>query len=231
MENKYFEKAIIFKNKLLDAIKEIFYSSGNEILVRVEDINILQRKNNSIESSTAIGYLLEEYLISKLSLYLKTKNVGIKINETNFSTQNSSYDFSSNFKEDFFMINIKANRANNNAVAAINKLYNDYVLIEENLVKHFLIIKINYDVNFSKTESQIKKVIIKDIDSFFLEELDFSKNHFQDHRNWSQKMNLNSGRLLVTNKFRLENKLKKEIISYERTKSFLKKIYYGNIKD
>ncbi|WP_406615292.1 UpaP162 family type II restriction enzyme [Mycoplasmopsis hyopharyngis] len=231
MENKYFEKALIFKDKIINSIKEIFYSTGNELLIKIEDLNILQRENNVIESSTAIGYLLEEYVVSKLNIYLKAKNIGINLNKENQTTQNSSYDFSSNFQEDFFMVNLKANKLNNNAISAINKLYNDYVAINENLVKHFLIIKINYDIGFSKLGSETKKILIKDIDSFFLEELDFSETHFQDHRNWSKQMNLNSGRLIITNKFRIEKKLKREVIGYEKTKSFLKKIYYENIKD
>nr|WP_307926645.1 hypothetical protein [Mycoplasmopsis bovis] len=61
--NNYSEVAIELQSKLEEAINNIFEITNNEININVEDVNILQRDNNSINSSTAIGYILEEYLI------------------------------------------------------------------------------------------------------------------------------------------------------------------------
>ncbi len=61
--NNYSEVAIELQSKLEEAINNIFEITNNEISINVEDVNILQRDNNSINSSTAIGYILEEYLI------------------------------------------------------------------------------------------------------------------------------------------------------------------------
>nr|WP_307937137.1 hypothetical protein [Mycoplasmopsis bovis] len=66
--NNYSEVAIELQSKLEEAINNIFEITNNEISINVEDVNILQRDNNSINSSTAIGYILEEYLIYKLLL-------------------------------------------------------------------------------------------------------------------------------------------------------------------
>nr|WP_307939068.1 hypothetical protein [Mycoplasmopsis bovis] len=63
--NNYSEVAIELQSKLEEAINNIFEITNNEISINVEDVNILQRDNNSINSSTAIGYILEEYLIKK----------------------------------------------------------------------------------------------------------------------------------------------------------------------
>lgn len=68
--NNYSEVAIELQSKLEEAINNIFEFTNNEISINVEDVNILQRDNNSINSSTAIGYILEEYLIFK-NLYYK----------------------------------------------------------------------------------------------------------------------------------------------------------------
>ncbi len=68
--NNYSEVAIELQSKLEEAINNIFEITNNEISINVEDVNILQRDNNSINSSTAIGYILEEYLIFK-NLYYK----------------------------------------------------------------------------------------------------------------------------------------------------------------
>nr|WP_307940472.1 hypothetical protein [Mycoplasmopsis bovis] len=67
--NNYSEVAIELQSKLEEAINNIFEITNNEININVEDVNILQRDNNSINSSTAIGYILEEYLI-KIKNYL-----------------------------------------------------------------------------------------------------------------------------------------------------------------
>ncbi|QQH24235.1 hypothetical protein HYE21_03055 [Mycoplasmopsis bovis] len=57
--NNYSEVAIELQSKLEEAINNIFEITNNEISINVEDVNILQRDNNSINSSTAIGYILE----------------------------------------------------------------------------------------------------------------------------------------------------------------------------
>nr|WP_307929895.1 hypothetical protein [Mycoplasmopsis bovis] len=53
--NNYSEVAIELQSKLEEAINNIFEITNNEISINVEDVNILQRDNNSINSSTAIG--------------------------------------------------------------------------------------------------------------------------------------------------------------------------------
>ncbi|QQH60505.1 hypothetical protein HYD61_03150 [Mycoplasmopsis bovis] len=52
--NNYSEVAIELQSKLEEAINNIFEITNNEISINVEDVNILQRDNNSINSSTAI---------------------------------------------------------------------------------------------------------------------------------------------------------------------------------
>nr|WP_307927424.1 hypothetical protein [Mycoplasmopsis bovis] len=68
--NNYSEVAIELQSKLEEAINNIFEITNNEISINVEDVNILQRDNNSINSSTAIGYILEEYLIKIIKIIL-----------------------------------------------------------------------------------------------------------------------------------------------------------------
>lgn len=231
MENKYYNIALGFKKKLEETISIIFKTYGNELLLRIEELNILQNKHNSIETSTAIGYLLEEFIISKLEIFISaSKNFEFDVTRNKQSTQNSSFDFTSMYKNNYFLINLKAEKNANNAVAAINKLYNDYV--KDNIEKHFLILKINYLIDFSKLETKKlnKKIIIKKIESYFLEEIDFSRGHTQDNRNWSEKFNPNSGRLIISTKFISENKLPINKISYKNTCIQLENIFESNLK-
>ena len=204
MENKYYNIALDFKKKLEETISIIFKTYGNELLLRIEELNILQNKHNSIETSTAIGYLLEEFIISKLEIFISaSKNFEFDITRNKQSTQNSSFDFTSMYKNNYFLINLKAEKNANNAVAAINKLYNDYV--KDNIEKHFLILKINYLI-------------------------DFSRGHTQDNRNWSEKFNPNSGRLIISTKFISENILPVNKISYKNTCIQLENIFESNLK-
>ncbi|WP_235750746.1 hypothetical protein [Mycoplasmopsis agalactiae] len=103
--NSYFEVAVEFQCKLEAIINDIFETTNNEISVSVADINILQRDNNSINSSTAIGYLLEEYLIRKIEKYISSTNCHLKVLMKNNSKANtSSFDFSLAYKGICFIL-------------------------------------------------------------------------------------------------------------------------------
>lgn len=82
------------------------------------------------------------------------------------------------------MLNIKVEKLNshNNAIAALNLLHNDYVQENPEQIKVYLILKINYKFDKSLKDQQ-RKIIINNIYSFFLEEVDFQQGHKQDHRN------------------------------------------------
>jgi hypothetical protein len=88
-------------------------------------------------------------------------------------------------------------------------------------------LKIHYSTNISSRDSE-RKIFVNHISSFFLEETDFSNGHKQDRRNRSAELNLNSGRLQATQKFRETNKVKAENISYEYTREMLKNMFAGN---
>ena len=230
MENKYWENAEQFKEKLIYSIKQIFKVYGNELELKIEDLNLLERDDNCIETSTAIGYCMEEFIVSKLITYTKTNNTSDLIVEREnliFGTQNSSYDFLSHFQGELFLINIKANKGNNNAIAAIQQLHKDYVINNPETIKHYMVLKINYDI--VKNDIGKKVISILGIESFFLEEIDFSKGHKQDNRNWSKNFNANSGRLQISKKS-LDNKINAINISYENTKLFIDNIYQLNKK-
>lgn len=232
MVNNYNSTIKFVKTKIESYLKEIFKVYGNELLLRLEEYNLLSNPNNVIESSTTIGFIMEEFITSKLEIYTKDHNSDneIKIHKnSNFSTVNISYDCYAEYKNILFLINIKVekNTSNNNAVAAINILYNDYVLNNPKMLKSYIVLKTKYDFGFSEKDHQ-RKIMIKDIDSYCLEEIDFSKGHKQDHRNWSEKFNPNSGRLQISSKTRCENLLREDDISYERTKDFIDMIFQNN---
>ncbi len=227
--NDYYNKIIDAKNQIEQYLTEIFKVYGNELLLRLEEYNLLTNPDNCIETSTATGFIMEEFIISKLEIYTKDhdglENVKIK-RITDASTVNSSYDCYAIYNNIYIMINIKIQKegASNNAVAAINILHHDYVCTNPIQMKAYLVLKTLYDFGVSTIDSQ-RKIIIKGFNSYYLEELDFSQGHRQDHRNWSTNFSAKSGRLQVSESWRNSHLLNKSEISYDRTKTFICDIF------
>lgn len=225
--NAYYEKIKFVKSKVVSYLNEIFKVYGNELLLRLEEYNLLQNKYNCLESSTATGFIMEEFIVSKLETYSKSHNNidDIRIERiVNHGTQKTSYDCCVNYQNVFFMINVKVDKGNNNAVSAINILHNDYVCKSPDKEKSFLVLKTKYTFGESK-ETKERKIFVQGISVYALEEIDFTIGHKQDHRNWSEEFNPASGRLQVSKRFRELNTLSEEEISYNKTKQFIEKMY------
>lgn len=222
--NTYYEKIKFVKEKLITYLSEIFKVYGNELLLRLEDYNLLHSKYNCIESSTAIGFIIEEFIVSKLETYTQSHNnideIKVERIPNNHGTQTTSYDCTVRYKDVLFMINLKANKSNNNAVSAINKLHYDYCVANPEVVKSFIVLKTEYKCGKSAKTDE-RKILIKGFGVYALEEIDFTAGHLQDHRNWTKDFNPASGRLQISNKFKLANVLNEESISYEKTKNFI----------
>ena len=225
--NAYYEKIKFVKSKLESYLTEIFKVYGNELLLKLEDYNLLQNEKNCIESSTATGFIMEEFVVSKLETYSQSHNNTneIRIERIpNHGTQTSSYDCAVKYKGVFFMINVKVDKRSNNAVSAINILHNDYVVKDPEQEKAYIVLKTKYSFG-EGARTKTRKILIKGVTAYALEEVDFSQGHLQDHRNWSEIFNSASGRLQVSKRFRTKNALKEDEISYETTKQFVEAMY------
>lgn len=224
----FYNKIQEYRNEIVRICEEIFKVYGYELQLKLEDYNLLSNDNNCIQSSTSVGYIIEEFLVSKLEIYTSSQSQGkYKITRSKGSTTNASYDCFSYIDKLLAMINIKAVKQTNNAISAINILYDDYVIKKPNTEKCFLILKIFYNYDISKRDKQ-RKIFIKNIESFFLDEIDFREEHEQDNRNWSKKYNPNSGRLQVSDIFRQNHKVPLEQISYQNTLQMLEAISLRN---
>lgn len=229
---EYYKKIKFVQSEVERYLHEIFKVYGNELLLRLEDYNLLTHSNNCLEASTATGFIMEEFIVSKLEIYTEnhTGIDNIKIKRVlDHSTNASSYDCYVIHNDIFVMVNIKIQKygSSNNAVASINALHSDYVLTNPTQEKAYLVFKTFYDFGHSEKDLQ-RKILIKDLGSYFLEELDFSSGHKQDHRNWSINFNANSGRLQVPDTWRKKHILYENEISYYKTKDFIESIYNAN---
>lgn len=237
--NAYFKNICEAKDKIKAYLDTIYQVSGDELLLELEHYNLLENPNNCIETSTAIGFILEEFITSKLEIYTKkfhsnSDEILIKKISTSSATK-YSFDCYGLYKNILFLINIKVQKegSTNNAIAAINRIYKDYVeesIDNINAEKSYLILKTHYGFAKSKNDGG-RKISIKGTQCYALEEIDFSKGVLKDHRNWSKTFNENSGRLQIPNKWLINHRLKDSEISYNTTKDFLTSIYNGKYNE
>jgi len=228
MTNDYYDEICKFCANLKLRIEAIFQASNNELHLNLEGYNLLTRDDNCIKSSTAVGYLLEEFVISKLQdSSHKHYNPNYAISRAGALTTKSSFDCISDLQYTDSkgksqniraLINIKADKSNNNAIAAINRLYEDYTSSPEQ-TKCYIVVKIRYSIKNSK-------IIIEGIETYSLEEIDFAAGGSKtDHRSWSKEYNPNSGRLQATTKFRKSHKVSAAKVSYTRTLKMIRNMY------
>ena len=220
----YSQKLRYVQEKIQEYITTILKVYGNELVLLLEDYNLLDSPDNCIESSTAPGFVLEEFIISKLVLFTQghdgDREIILRRNEG--STTAKSYDCYVEYKDVKILINHKAEKSgvNNSGVAAINKLYTDYVQLEPLKEKAFLVLKLSYRYIVSQRDGQ-RKFYISGINSVYLEEIDFSGGYRQDYRNWSKEFKSASGRLMLDRSFIGQHHLPDEQMSHTRTKEFI----------
>jgi hypothetical protein len=242
--NQYYENILDFRKEITSYIDCIFRTYGKELVLRLEEYNLLQNKHNCIESSTAFGFVLEEFIVAKLEMYTHCDDsTKYKIFRFDGPTSSESYDsYSINGDNCKFLVNIKAEKkgSSNDGIAAIAQLHKNYCLDNPEQEKSFVLFKILYSIREATEDSAIKRakprhIHIDGIESYCLEEVDFSKEHQQDNRSWSkvepenaEKKKKNSGRLRISSKFRKAHKVNKSKISYRNTKNMLENLVKNN---
>lgn len=235
--NDYYHKSLEFQEKIKEYARNIFKTYGRELVLRLEEYNLLQNKHNCIESSTAIGFVLEEFLVSKLEMYTHCSDEEYRIDRFVGATSSESFDCFS-IKDDIkYMVNVKCVKqgSNNDAVAAIRQLYRNYCLEEPEQEKSFILFKVKYEIRDAYEDSEYRRakprhLYISELETFCIEEIDFSKGHQQDNRSWSANSDTsrNNGRLQISSAFRREHKMSIDKISYQNTYKQLQEIIKDN---
>ena len=237
--NPYYAKTLDFQEKLKKYASCIFRTYGRELVLRLEEYNLLQNKHNCIESSTAIGFVLEEFLVSKLEMYTHCDDSEYIVDRFVGATASESFDCFSIKDGMKFMVNVKAEKAGqqNNALAAIGQLHRNYCLEEPEMEKSFVLFKVKYSIRDAYEDSEYRRakprhLYIDSLDSYCLEEVDLSKGHKQDNRSWSAsaegKNTRNNGRLQISKAFRESHQVPEDEISYQNTFNMLENLVRNN---
>lgn len=243
-----------FLQELKDDVSTIFCTYQNDLVIRLEEYNLLQNKYNCLESSTAIGFVLEEFIVAKLAMYTSSKP-GIKhiIRREDAATTDLCYDCISDNTSTRFLINIKAqkcelvhykrkkepklkNKSENSAIGALTQIHFSYCKTDPDQEKSLVVLKILYSIENGNdgdlyTREHPRHIHIYSVDAYPIEYYDYSKDHQQDNRKWSNKDGVdsyNNGRLKLTDNFKKSNPLPEDQISYETTKKQIQAIIDKN---
>ena len=241
MSNRYYQKALIFQRYLKKCSESIFRTYGRELVLRLEEYNLLQNKNNCIESSSAIGFVLEEFLVSKLEMFTHCDESEYVIDRFVGATTRESFDCFAKKAGTKFMVNVKSEKqgdkkAKNDGIAAIRQLHRNYCLEEPDQEKCFVVFKVKYSIQDESEDSKWRRakprcIHINDLSSYCLEEVDLSREHSQDNRRWSSSDTedaKNNGRLQIRNSFRERHRVPKDQISYRNTFKMLNDLVKNN---
>lgn len=225
--NNFYEASKVFQEAITQYAWSIFKTYGRELVLRLEEYNLLQNKNNCIESSTAIGFVLEEFIVSKLEMFTHCSDEEYRIDRFSGATTQQCYDCFSIKDEIKFLVNIKAQKSGaqgNDAIAAISQLHQAYCLDNPRQQKSFIVFKVIYSIADAYEDTAYRRakprhIHIDDIKTYCIEEVDFSKGHQQDNRNWKSgaTSSRNNGRLKISDAFKRSHKVSEDQISYINT--------------
>ncbi len=191
-KEEYQKIANLFQRLVVKDIQNIWLKHKKKIDMRLNKIPICL-EGSAVNSSTAFGFIIEEFLVQQLS-----KKDYDKPTE---STIASLYDFKFKIDEKIeLMVNLKVERSGgtNSGVCAGNILKNYYS--KDSKPKLYLVVKSEYDINDKKSQVNFQGLSSVYLESFITKE-GLLKS---DSRNWSDTFNILSGRLQLPSKDKLE---------------------------
>ena len=182
---EYQKIAELFEEKVLEEISLIWKKHKKKLLMKLQGVKLCT-EGSTVNSSTAIGYIVEEFIVKQLP-----KEYG----KMDGSTTNAVADFYWNDKSKVELyVNLKVDKSgkSNNAICAPNKLINLYGGNKK--PKLMLIFKIIYSINEQKSTLNIEDFKTVFLESFIME---YRVKVSKDNRNWSKVHKPESGRLQI----------------------------------
>jgi hypothetical protein len=208
-KEEYQKIAELFEKVVVEDVSEIWKKHKEKINMRLNDVPVCL-EGSAVNSSTAFGFLIEEFLVQQLPKDEYFSSDG--------STTTSAYDVK--LKEDDkieLLVNLKVEKdgSSNNGVCAGNILKNYYD--KNDKPKLYLILKSKY-----KIDEKNSNVLFKGIESLYLESF-LTKDGMlkSDSRNWSNIFNALSGRIQIPNKNNLKSIGIKDIPEPEKILRFM----------
>ena len=182
---EYRKVAVLFQQLVEEEILNIWKKNDKKIAMFLSNVPLC-KEGSAVNSSTAIGYLMEEFLVQQLS-----KNHFSKPDE---KANTSAFDFSFKNKKIHLVVNLKAEKTpgKNNGVCAGQQLLKFYT--QDKKPKLYLVLKSKYSIDTKES-----KIDFLGLESRYLESWITYGKVKADRRGWSEKFNPLSGRLQQPN--------------------------------
>lgn len=168
------------------AVLDIWETHGNRLFLELNGVPVAT-KGSAVNTSTAIGFLVEEFLVKQLPEWFSQ---GVS------ATGNSAFDFFySDDSKVKLMVNLKVekNTSNNKGVVAANILRSEYLANAK--PKIYLVLKSKYHIDESTSS-----LVFDGLESIILESFITRPGALKsDNRNWSKEFKALSGRLQLPN--------------------------------
>ncbi len=192
-KEEYQKIAELFEKVVVEDVSQIWDKHKDKIDMRLNDVPVCL-EGSAVNSSTAFGFLIEEFLVQQLPKDEYYTSDG--------STTTSAYDVKLKDDEKIeLLVNLKVEKegSTNSGVCAGNILKNYYD--KDDKPKLYLILKSKYKIDEEKSE-----VVFKGIESLYLESFLTKEGLLKsDSRNWSNVFNALSGRIQIPTKTKMEN--------------------------
>lgn len=192
-----------------EVIESIWENHNNKINMELNNIKICLG-GSAVNTSTAIGYMVEEFLVRQFPTFLK-RSLSSTIN----SPEDALYE---NDQKIELMINLKVekNTSSNNGIVAANILQQRY--LSNTKPKLYLVLKSKYHLDEINST-----LLFNGLESYYLESFINDPTCLNaDSRNWSQEFNILSGRIQCPSKEKLKEKSIETIPPYSEIHKFMK---------
>jgi hypothetical protein len=207
--DEYTEIAIKFQKLTEIVISNIWQTHQNRIALDLNGIKFAL-PGSSVNTSTAIGFLVEEFIIQQLPDFYR---------RADGATINSAFDCQyTNDSKIHLVVNLKVekNSSNNSGVVAGNILQSFYLSNEK--PKLYLILKSKYHLDEPKSE-----LVYDGKWSIYLE--DFITRFLNaDRRSWSEEFNPLSGRIQLPSAGNLREIVTHRLPHPSETQAFIKRL-------
>lgn len=206
----YLKYALLFQELVMQDVEHILNKHKRTLYISINEVE-LAKKDSAINSSTAYGYIVEEFIVRQLPYYYKKPLE---------NTNNSPFDFQliSDGKIHLY-VNLKVEKDTNNAVCAAGKLIDLYKSYKHPIL--YLILKLPYDIDESHSSLLINKPVSIYLESFITTYVK------ADSRNWTSKeYKPLSGRLQTPNNNNFDKYTYDKIPPFNEVKDAINKIEY-----
>jgi len=207
--SKIEEIATAFQAFAEQRVADFWSAHNNEIPLEIDGVKI-GLEGSSVNSSTALGFVLEEMIIQYLMPEFE------RATKAKFK---SSYDcrYVTEYPFDL-VVNLKVESKNNSGIASAKNIQRFYS--PEGKTKLYLILKSRYKIDEKKSSIRLVKV-----ESIYLEEfLQIPDMLKSDSRNWSSTYKILSGRLLLPSKRSLASVAPRELPAPEEFRVFVENL-------